>query len=343
MRRVTLALACVILSGCTHIALRNHTLQQSRTVTDLQYQQVLDNLAMFSVNPDAMPFFSIPSNGATAVDTTADVTNTTAWGPLGFLQNGLSFKATRKNGGSWTLAPINDPAKLTRMRCAYQIAVGYHLADDQNACLQCCALIKAWYPNGNNDECGRPCRVPPPGWYCVGGKSDVPKHACYVGRYCDTYVWVVPGGVEQLTLLTLTVLDFATATSGFTPPAPTQEVTRKWKPSFNKKTGVLEGFTLEEVTTKSLETRHPLGVPAGELSADQIEAMAQAAKAAGADAALESAAAAGIHPSAKLQETQRVPPATQKVPHPVPVNPFDRPRENFFNPVLPLLPLMGTQ
>jgi hypothetical protein len=29
-----------------------------------------------------------------------------------------------------------------------------------------------------------------PGWFAVGGKDDVPKHACYIGRYCNTYVWV---------------------------------------------------------------------------------------------------------------------------------------------------------
>ena len=49
-----------------------------------------------------------------------------------------------------------------------------------------------------------------PGWFRVGQKRDVPKHACYVGRYCNTYVWVPPENVELLTRLTLAILDIHT-------------------------------------------------------------------------------------------------------------------------------------
>jgi len=49
-----------------------------------------------------------------------------------------------------------------------------------------------------------------PGWFGIGRKRDVPKHACYVGRYCDTYVWVPPQNVELLTRLTLAILDIHT-------------------------------------------------------------------------------------------------------------------------------------
>jgi hypothetical protein len=45
-----------------------------------------------------------------------------------------------------------------------------------------------------------------PGWFHVGRKRDVPKDACYVGKYRDRYVWVCPEGREQLTEFTLTVL-----------------------------------------------------------------------------------------------------------------------------------------
>jgi hypothetical protein len=49
-----------------------------------------------------------------------------------------------------------------------------------------------------------------PGWFFVGRKKDVPRNACYVGRYCDTYVWVPPENVELLTRLTLAILDIHT-------------------------------------------------------------------------------------------------------------------------------------
>jgi len=49
-----------------------------------------------------------------------------------------------------------------------------------------------------------------PGWFSVGRQKDVPRHACYVGRYCNTYVWVMPENVESLTRLTLAILDIHT-------------------------------------------------------------------------------------------------------------------------------------
>ncbi|MFH5805649.1 hypothetical protein [Alienimonas sp. DA493] len=48
--------------------------------------------------------------------------------------------------------------------------------------------------------------VPPPGWYGVGGKQDVPKCACHVGRCGDTYVWVTPDGLPSLSRFTVTAL-----------------------------------------------------------------------------------------------------------------------------------------
>ncbi len=48
--------------------------------------------------------------------------------------------------------------------------------------------------------------VPPPGWFHVGCKKDVPKSACYVGNYGDRYVWVMPDGVPALSRFTVTVL-----------------------------------------------------------------------------------------------------------------------------------------
>ena len=49
-----------------------------------------------------------------------------------------------------------------------------------------------------------------PGWYCIGRRGDVPRHARYVGHYGDTYVWVPPQNVEMLTRLTLAILDIHT-------------------------------------------------------------------------------------------------------------------------------------
>ncbi|QDT14315.1 hypothetical protein [Alienimonas californiensis] len=48
--------------------------------------------------------------------------------------------------------------------------------------------------------------VPPPGWYGVGSKKDVPECACHVGCCGGTYVWVTPDGLPSLSRFTVTVL-----------------------------------------------------------------------------------------------------------------------------------------
>ena len=69
MRTYPVVLAAVGLltymaAGCTHTQLRWNTVQQSRTLTDIYEQQVLNNLAMFVYDPNSLPFFSFPNAGA---------------------------------------------------------------------------------------------------------------------------------------------------------------------------------------------------------------------------------------------------------------------------------------
>jgi hypothetical protein len=46
-------------------------------------------------------------------------------------------------------------------------------------------------------------------WFHSGQKKCVPKHCASVGHYCHVYVWVLPEGQDQLTKLTLAILDYA--------------------------------------------------------------------------------------------------------------------------------------
>ena len=48
------------------------------------------------------------------------------------------------------------------------------------------------------------------GWFRVGRKWDVPRDACYVGRYHDCWVWVAADGQEALTEFTLAVMKLST-------------------------------------------------------------------------------------------------------------------------------------
>lgn len=55
LRIAALIAILVCQSGCTSVRLRQRTIHQGSTLPELQYQQVLNNLAQFATNPAALP------------------------------------------------------------------------------------------------------------------------------------------------------------------------------------------------------------------------------------------------------------------------------------------------
>jgi hypothetical protein len=216
----------ISLAGCTDTQLRKNTERQAWTVGDIQQQQVLDNLAMFVYDYNALPSFSYPNQSGSNVTDTGNAGMTPGWsritqgpqvGQLLFGALGLSFSAARTAQEAFTLQPINDPRRLELMRCAYQRAVATcGCGPESQNCPDCQAIFNKFYtgdPNGNivdhahgivTSECLKsPC------WFHVGCKKCAPKHCPCVGHYGDVYVWVTPDGRDQLTKLTLAILDYS--------------------------------------------------------------------------------------------------------------------------------------
>ncbi len=177
MRKHLALCLCLLFSsmGCTSLQLERSSVAQASTLDDIYQQQVLDNLAKIVQNTNALPHFAFPSQGSATVSDQAAINPTINWVLSGFDSLNLGAGASRGIEQSWTMDPIRDPRKLTRMRAAYQAAVV-----------------------GN-------------GWFQCGTKADIPKGCpCLpVGCYCGTYVWVPPEGRDQLTQLTLGILDIA--------------------------------------------------------------------------------------------------------------------------------------
>src|SRR4051794_15994369 len=68
LRTLSLLPTLLALSGCfTHLSLRNNTVRTTDTLTDLNYRQILDNLAMFSANAAAMPSIAVINAGTVTV------------------------------------------------------------------------------------------------------------------------------------------------------------------------------------------------------------------------------------------------------------------------------------
>lgn len=125
--RPLLALACcgacvVAAPGCTQLQLRRSTVRQATTVTELQYQQVLNNLAMLSCDPEALPSMVALKAGTTqAADT----------GTIGALPGALTnvlvqpaLTGTRTIVEQWSTVPITDDTTLELLRKVYQNALG---------------------------------------------------------------------------------------------------------------------------------------------------------------------------------------------------------------------------
>lgn len=212
-------------SGCTYHQLRKNTVGQAVTINELHQQQVLDNLAMFSTNPDSLPFFALPTQGTSEINDRGNFSPVFTWSRFAtapFVGDVLlntaqtTLTAERAAKQNWTLNPINDPRKLELMRCAYQHAVSGCVDQGMpGGCPDCQQRFNRFY-TGDKDTAPSTLNVTTTclacscDWFCVGRKCDVP-HCCdsFVGKYCDTYVWVPPEGRDQLSKLTLVILDFA--------------------------------------------------------------------------------------------------------------------------------------
>ncbi len=123
MRLWLLFLVGIFCIGCTHIALERRTVNQASTLTDLQYQQVLNNLAMFACNPDAMAWHLKLTAGSIQV---ADQ----GTGMFGMQFGGgkpsmYSPTLTGQRGvlNQWTVIPAVDPDDLEPLQLAFQKAL----------------------------------------------------------------------------------------------------------------------------------------------------------------------------------------------------------------------------
>jgi hypothetical protein len=227
-----LAVVVVLLvAGCqTHVGLRNKSVKTTGTLADLNYQQVLNNIAQFTANPGVMPSIAVFNAGTvTVADQKTANTSVTGVPTISYGQQGgsglpilsilLNPSASRTVTENWSMAPVTDVDNLRRIRCAMQLLV--LRGREPSNCDECGKELDRFYLGDSR----RPECVVPLGWYCVGHKRDVPKQACYVAHHGDVYVWVMPQGVDGLSRFTMTVIDLATGK----PHAPTRTVVKTFK------------------------------------------------------------------------------------------------------------------
>jgi hypothetical protein len=251
MRTTLLMLAVLACCGCTHRQLSRSVVHQASTVMTIEYQMVLDNIAMFSYNPGVLPSHIRINDGTVQVNDEGGMPELgVQWGGTPGFTRGI--RAVRSVTEQWGAHPIVDPLVVKTLQDVYRQAVGLPPEPDppllaqlsmsaeqaQNADRQSSSNRSP--DTATDDQTAEELSPPagevsardkaleeldpslpyagspllrlrdqlqaPVGWFCVGCKQDVPGDACFVGHYCDRYVWVMPQHVNDLSHFTLLIL-----------------------------------------------------------------------------------------------------------------------------------------
>lgn len=142
----TICLLAVWASGCagTHIA--RNSAQVGTSLERMIEQQVLDNLAKFDSNPNAMPHMAIPNLAASDVTQNINSGPSFNFNPFRLTTWSVGLTGTHTDDAGFTLETISDPEKLMLMRCVYQRAVhGTCRCSASGSCPDCELRLRKFY------------------------------------------------------------------------------------------------------------------------------------------------------------------------------------------------------
>lgn len=120
---ILLIFAVVCTAGCTAGRLRQRTINQCSTLPELEYQQVLGNLAMFVRNPSALPWHVNLREGTTQITDSGTAGALVDLGPPAVTQPQIF--GSRTAVAQWGMSPVIDPTELQLLRIAYRRALGF--------------------------------------------------------------------------------------------------------------------------------------------------------------------------------------------------------------------------
>jgi hypothetical protein len=157
----------IFLTGCGTIStLKNSTITQSGSATDIVDQMVLDNVARALKEEKALPWHVQITQGAVSVSDTVSPTASYSWPPTTRM---LELGASRNWAVSWTIVPELDHQKLEDLRSLYYMNT---------------------HPKLNP---------------MFGAGSSAPSGAL-TGQYKGTYVWINEGRAKEFGDFVLEVL-----------------------------------------------------------------------------------------------------------------------------------------
>lgn len=209
----SLAVCSLLLCGCQQDLVQKRVNKLVSTTTNLYYEQVLNNLAMTIERPDNLPYFGIPTQGTHTNARQYTGGYTPSWDLVGIATNpfrGRYFfdkqssplSGSVQNSEAFQLQPVSNPDKLALIQAIFQKEAGNPRDAELSEALR-----------------GYETRQPPfdylrdvgSHWYCKTDSEKIAKKfGVYYGRYGDTFVYVTPDHLRDLSKLTLAILDIAT-------------------------------------------------------------------------------------------------------------------------------------
>lgn len=256
-RAICAAIAATMLSGCAHTRLSRHSVKQARTLSDIQQQQVLENLALICSNPGALPHFATADGGGTRISDSANAGTRLSWNITTLTGVTGDAGVSTNLQENWTLNPINDPVKLDLIRCVLLYATGRINCDGGDLCCDDCVNKLNLFFKSND---WATCDLPPPCFFRVLDREPCEDDCCVKwAEECGTIVAVDRCRFAHLTRLTLAILDIATISSEdlskrMNPSTPKIEVKESFLATVDGKLRWIEGeYSLSESKYKEVQ------------------------------------------------------------------------------------------
>jgi hypothetical protein len=119
---ILFAVGLVCMSGCMTNRLRQRTVNQGSTLSEMQYQMVLGNIALLATNPSAIPWHVNLREGTTQITDSANAGALIDFGPPAVTQPQIF--GSRTAVAQWGMSPVIDSIELRLLRIAYRRAHG---------------------------------------------------------------------------------------------------------------------------------------------------------------------------------------------------------------------------
>ena len=187
----------LVFSACTSVQLEHSTEGQVATIADITEQVVLNNLAMFKQNPNAVPSQVSITQGSIEISDIINPSFAYTWPNVSRI---FGISGTRNWQESWTVVPVNDYKTLKTLRDLYSTcASGSNSAKgtSQNKEVQGKSGTDSNPDILSLADCGS--------WLASG---TVPGGFPF-GHYGTTFVWVKPGGSKRFGDLVMQVVSIS--------------------------------------------------------------------------------------------------------------------------------------